>query len=149
MRAVIQRVSRANLVIDGEERCRIGAGLVVLAGFGPGDATADLQWMAEKIATLRVFGDDEGRMNLSVGDIGGELLVVPNFTLYGDCRKGRRPSFIGAAGPELGNGLYEKLVGVLRGMNIRVETGVFGANMSLQIVNDGPVTIIIDSKDSK
>ncbi|NSW57806.1 MAG: D-tyrosyl-tRNA(Tyr) deacylase [Armatimonadetes bacterium] len=144
MRAVIQRVSRANLVIDGEERCRIGVGLVVLAGFGPGDATADLQWMAEKIATLRVFGDDEGRMNLAVGDVGGELLVVPNFTLYGDCRKGRRPGYSAAAAPERATALFDQFCDHLQGL-VPVQRGVFGAHMHVSLTNDGPVTLLLDS----
>lgn len=144
MRAVIQRVSQANLVIDGQERCRIGAGLVVLAGFGPDDEPADLAWMAEKIAALRVFGDEQGRMNLSVGETGGELLVVPNFTLYGDCRKGRRPGYSGAAAPEKATALFDQFCDHLQGL-VPVQRGVFGAHMHVSLTNDGPVTLLLDS----
>jgi len=144
LRAVIQRVSQANLAIDGKERSRIGAGLVVLAGFGPDDAPADLEWMAEKIATLRVFGDDDGRMNLAVGEIGGELLVVPNFTLYGDCRKGRRPGYSGAAAPEIAAALFDQFCDHLQSL-APVQRGVFGAHMHVSLTSDGPVTLLLDS----
>lgn len=144
MRAVVQRASQATLAIDGEERCRIGAGLVVLAGFGPEDEAADLAWMAEKIATLRVFGDAEGRMNLSVVDAGGTVLVVPNFTLYGDCRKGRRPGFSGAAPPARATALFDAFCDELAKF-AAVQRGVFGAHMHVNLTNDGPVTLLLDS----
>ena len=125
---------------------RIGVGLLVLAGFAAGDSDESLAWMADKLLGLRIFGDAEGKMNLALGDVGGGVLVVSQFTLYGDASKGRRPSFIGAAPPDLAIPLYEKFVGLLRekGGGIRVETGEFGAMMDVELVNDGPVTLILE-----
>jgi D-tyrosyl-tRNA(Tyr) deacylase len=121
-------------------------GLLVLAGFAAGDSDESLAWMADKLLGLRIFGDAEGKMNLALGDVGGGVLVVSQFTLYGDASKGRRPSFIGAAPPDLAIPLYEKFVGLLRekGGGIRVETGEFGAMMDVELVNDGPVTLILE-----
>lgn len=148
MRVVLQRVSRAEVRVDGKPVGAIGAGLVVLAGFAPGDTEETLQWMADKILTLRIFGDAEGKMNLALGDVGGggALLVVSQFTLYGDARKGRRPSFIDAAPPELAVPLYERFVALLkeRGPGVRVETGSFGAMMDVELVNAGPVTLLLE-----
>ncbi len=146
MRTVLQRVSRAEVRVDGRVTGKVGTGLVVLAGFAPGDTDETLQWMAEKILTLRIFGDAEGKMNLAVGDVGGALLVVSQFTLYGDARKGRRPSFVDAAPPDAAVPLYERFVAMLRerGGGVPVETGVFGAMMDLELVNAGPVTIVLE-----
>jgi len=146
VRVVLQRVSRAEVRVDGRVTGRIGAGLVVLAGFAPGDADATLEWMAEKILTLRVFGDAQGKMNLALDDVGGALLVVSQFTLYGDAHKGRRPSFVNAAPPEAAIPLYQRFVALLRERSggIRVETGEFGAMMEVELVNDGPVTLILE-----
>ena len=146
MRVVLQRVSRAEVRVDGRVTGRIGAGLVVLAGFAPGDADATLEWMAEKILTLRVFGDAQGKMNLALDDVGGALLVVSQFTLYRDAHKGRRPSFVNAAPPEAAIPLYQRFVALLRERSggSRVETGEFGAMMEVELVNDGPVTLILE-----
>jgi len=146
VRVVLQRVSRAEVRVDGRVTGKIGAGLVVLAGFAPGDTEDTLQWMAEKILTLRIFGDAEGKMNLALGDVGGALLVVSQFTLYGDARKGRRPSFVDAAPPEAAVPLYERFVAVLRERSggAPVETGVFGAMMDVELVNAGPVTLVLE-----
>ena len=144
MRAVVQRVSRAAVRIDGETVGAIGRGFVVLAGFAPTDAEPALGWMAEKLAGLRVFGDAAGKMNLGIADIGGAMLVVSQFTLYGDASKGRRPSFIGAAPPEQAEVLYERFVALLRERGVRVETGRFRAMMDVELVNDGPVTLLLE-----
>lgn len=144
MRAVVQRVSQASLSIEGDERARIGQGLVVLAGFGPGDGAAELAWVAEKVANLRIFHDAQGKLNLSVVETGGEVLAVPNFTLYGDCRKGRRPGFSGAASPELATGLFDDFCEMLAGL-VATQRGVFGAHMHVALTNDGPVTLLLDS----
>lgn len=147
MRAVLQRVSRASVVIDGETVGAIGRGLLVLLGVAPADTAEEARWLAEKIAGLRVFSDEAGKMNLSVADVGGAVLVVSQFTLYGDCRKGRRPSFIGAAPPEIAVPLYEAFVNALRALGLPVETGRFGAMMQVELSNDGPVTLILDTAD--
>lgn len=145
MRAVIQRVARASVTVDGEEVGRIGPGLLVLAGFAPGDDVAAVRWMAEKIARLRIFEDTAGKMNLDVAGIGGGILLVPQFTLYGEAAKGNRPSFTGAAPPGQANALYEEMSRVLReGSGVPVETGIFGASMRVDLVNDGPVTILLE-----
>ena len=146
MRAVFQRVSSAKVSVDGEVVSSISSGLLVLLGVSKDDSEADAQYLADKTANLRIFGDDEGKMNLSVSDIDGEILAVSQFTLYGDCRKGRRPSFIAAARPEKAESLYEKYVSNLTNMGLKVKTGVFQAHMDVELVNDGPVTILIDSK---
>ncbi len=147
MRAVLQRVSRASVVIDGETVGSIGGGLLVLLGVAPADTAAEAQWLAEKVAGLRVFNDEAGKMNRDVADVGGALLVVSQFTLYGNCRKGRRPSFIGSASPEIAIPLYEAFINALRGLGLPVQTGRFGAMMQVELVNDGPVTLILDIAD--
>jgi D-aminoacyl-tRNA deacylase len=147
MRAVVQRVSRAAVVIDGETVGAIERGLLVLLGVAPADTPAEAQWLADKIAGLRVFNDEAGKMNLSVADVGGAVLVVSQFTLYGDCRKGRRPSFIGAAGPEVAVPLYEAFVDALRSLGLPTATGRFGAMMQVELTNDGPVTLILDTTE--
>ena len=146
MRVVLQRVSRAEVRVAGRVTGKIGPGFLVLAGFGPSDTDAQLSWMAEKILGLRVFGDDEGKMNRDLADVGGAVLVVSQFTLYGDTHKGRRPSFVGAAPPAVAIPLYERFVALLRerGGGTKVETGEFGAMMEVELVNDGPVTLILE-----
>ncbi|MFC1712655.1 D-aminoacyl-tRNA deacylase [Candidatus Poribacteria bacterium] len=146
MRAVFQRVSSAKVSVDGEVVSSISGGLLVLLGVNKDDSEADAQYLADKTANLRIFGDDEGKMNLSVSDINGEILAVSQFTLYGDCRKGRRPSFIAAARPEKAESLYETYVSNLTNMGLKVKTGVFQAHMDVELVNDGPVTILVDSR---
>ena len=144
MRAVVQRVSRARVVVAGETVGDIGRGLLVLLGIAPKDTREHVSWMAEKIAGLRIFRDAEEKMNLSVQDIGGAVLVVSQFTLYGDCSKGKRPSFIDAAKPEIAIPLYEAFLDALRALGIPVAAGRFGADMAVELVNDGPVTMILD-----
>ena len=144
MRAVLQRVSRARVLIEGAVVGEIGDGILVLVGFTGGDADAAIEWMAEKVAGLRIFADAEGKMNLSVQETGGGVLVVSQFTLYGDARKGRRPSFVDAAPPQIAIPLYERFVGALRQRVAAVETGEFGAMMEVELVNDGPVTILLE-----
>ncbi len=146
MRAVIQRVTQARVLVDGRVTGEIGAGLVVLLGVGQGDTSDSAKYLAEKTATLRIFADDAGKMNRSLVDIGGAALVVSQFTLYGDARGQRRPSFLKAATPELANVLYEVYCANLRALNVRVETGVFQAMMAVELTNDGPVTILLDSE---
>ncbi len=146
MRAVIQRVERASVSVEGEIRGQIGAGFLVLIGVEEGDGDADFRYIAEKVPNLRVFEDEQGKMNRSLLDVGGELLAVSQFTLLGDARGGRRPSFIAAARPETADPMYERLVADWRARGIRVETGVFGAHMKVSLVNDGPVTILLDSR---
>jgi len=145
MRAVIQRVSEAKVEVDGNIVGRVGPGLLVYLGVGKGDSEADVQFMAEKLANLRIFSDDAGKMNRSVIDIGGGVLLISNFTLHGDCRKGRRPGFDGAADPALAEGLYEKVAQVIAQQGVPVEKGVFGAHMHVTSINDGPVTFLLDS----
>ena len=146
MRAVIQRVERASVSVEGEIRGQIGAGFLVLIGVEEGDGDADFRYIAEKVPNLRVFEDEQGKMNRSLLDVGGEVLAVSQFTLLGDARGGRRPSFITAARPETADPMYERLVADWRARGIRVETGVFGAHMNVSLVNDGPVTILLDSR---
>ena len=146
MRSVVQRVRRAEVRVDGGPVGRIGPGLLVLVGVSGADTEADAAWLADKTASLRIFPDEAGKMNRSVLDAGGAVLVVSQFTLYGDCRKGRRPSFDEAAAPDLANTLYELYVEKLRDAGLRVETGVFQALMDVELVNDGPVTLLLDSK---
>lgn len=145
MRAVVQRVSRAEVRVDGEVTGRIGRGLVVLLGVGRDDGEAEARWLLEKIAGLRIFADREGKMNLGLEDVGGGLLVVSQFTLYGDTRKGRRPSFIDAAPPERAAALYDRFVAMARERGLDVGTGVFQAMMDVELVNDGPVTLIVET----
>jgi D-tyrosyl-tRNA(Tyr) deacylase len=144
VRVVVQRASRAAVRVDGQTVGSIGRGFVVLVGFVATDTDAALQWMAEKIVGLRVFGDAEGKMNLALAEVGGSLLVISQFTLYGDVQKGRRPSFLDAAPPNVAEPLYEKFVAMLRGLGAKVETGRFGAMMDVELVNDGPVTLILE-----
>jgi D-tyrosyl-tRNA(Tyr) deacylase len=146
MRAVVQRVKRGAVRVDGAVVGAIDRGHVVLLGVEQGDADADVRWMAEKVAALRVFEDDAGKMNLSVGDAGGAVLVVSQFTLLGDARKGNRPSFVAAAAPELANALYERVCDAIASRGVPVAKGVFRAHMEVEIVNDGPVTILLDSR---
>jgi len=144
VKIVLQRVSRASVSVDGENIGSIGVGFLVLVGFTQGDGTSQLQWMADKIVGLRLFPDDEGKMNLDVKDVGGALLVVSQFTLYADARKGRRPSFVDAASPDDATALYDQFVRALIASGVPVETGSFGAKMYVELVNDGPVTLILD-----
>lgn len=146
MRAVVQRVSKGSVTVDQEVVGEIGRGYVILLGVAQGDTERDADYLVDKIANLRIFPDAQGKMNLSLLDVGGEVLVVSQFTLVGDCRRGRRPSFSSAAPPELANKLYEYFVDKLSSMGIKVETGQFQADMLVEIMNDGPVTILLDSK---
>lgn len=146
MRAVIQRVEKASVSVEGEIKGQIGAGFLVLIGVEEGDGDVDFKYIADKVPNLRVFEDEQGKMNRSLLDVGGEVLAVSQFTLLGDARGGRRPSFITAARPETADPMYERLVADWRVRGIRVETGVFGAHMKVSLVNDGPVTILLDSR---
>jgi len=145
MRAVLQRVTRARVLVEGDVAGEIGPGLVVLLAIGREDNAATASFMAEKIVNLRIFGDEHGKMNRSLLDAGGAVLAVSQFTLYGDARGQRRPSFIQAAPPEQGKALYEEFVRALQRLGLTVATGVFQTHMSVEIVNDGPVTILLDS----
>lgn len=145
MRAVIQRVTRASVAIDGEIVGKIGPGLLVLLGVTHTDNPADARWLAEKIVSLRIFNDADGKMKLGFTDVNGSVLVVSQFTLYGDCQKGRRPSFIAAARPEQAIPLYEAFINGIKALGVPVETGRFGAMMDVELVNDGPVTLILNS----
>lgn len=146
MRAVVQRVLRSRVESEGREISRIGKGLLVFLGIGKDDDSADIIYLADKIVGLRVFEDDEGKMNLSVVEVGGEVLLVSQFTLYGNCHKGRRPSFSEAASPELAHSLYEQLSCRIEEKGIKCGRGRFQARMKIEILNDGPVTLILDSK---
>jgi D-aminoacyl-tRNA deacylase len=148
MRACIQRVSEAHVTVDGEVIGRIDRGLVVLLGVGANDGEAEVEWLAEKIIGLRIFEDDEGKMNRSLAEVGGAMLVVSQFTLYGDARKGRRPSFIAAAPPELAERLYESFASRVAGQGVGVAMGRFRAHMLVSLVNDGPVTLWIDTEEN-
>ncbi|HKK28290.1 MAG TPA: D-aminoacyl-tRNA deacylase [Gemmatimonadota bacterium] len=148
MRAVVQRVSRASVRVDGEVVGEIGKGLLVLAAFAPGDGEEELSWMASKLAGLRIFPDEDGLMNRSTRDAGGALLVVSQFTLYGDVSRGRRPSFIGAADPEEAERLYDRFLELCEGTEVPVESGEFGAMMEVELANDGPVTLVVDREAS-
>jgi D-tyrosyl-tRNA(Tyr) deacylase len=145
MRAVLQRVRRASVVVDDEIVGAIDNGLLVLLGVAPTDSAEQVRFLADKVVNLRIFNDSEGKMNLSLLDVGGACLIVSQFTLYGDTRKGRRPSFIGAAGPDIAIPLYESFVDAVRSHGVRVATGRFGAMMQVELVNDGPVTLILDA----
>lgn len=148
MRAVIQRVSRARVVIDSREHSSINAGVLVLLGVEKGDSANEGAALAKKIVELRIFEDDAGKMNRSIQDAGGEILAVSQFTLLGDCRKGRRPSFDSAAPPDEARELYDAFVESIRLLGVRVQTGVFQANMDVELLNQGPVTFILDSRRS-
>lgn len=147
MKAVVQRVASASVEVDGRVAASIARGLLVLVGLQKGDAEADRAWMADKLANLRIFEDAEGRMNLSVQQVGGAVLLVPNFTIAGDARKGRRPSFDGAMPPAEAEPAFEALVHDLGVTGVPVQRGVFRAHMHVALVNDGPVTILLDSRD--
>ncbi|MCC7195505.1 MAG: D-tyrosyl-tRNA(Tyr) deacylase [Gemmatimonadaceae bacterium] len=144
MRVLLQRVSRAHVTVEGRETGRIEGGYVVLAGFTHGDGSEQIEWMADKITGLRLFADADGKMNLPLAEAGGALLVVSQFTLYGDASKGRRPSFIQAAHPDAARPLFGRFVAALRERGLRVETGEFGAMMQVELVNDGPVTLWLE-----
>ena len=144
MRALIQRVSQASVTVSSRTISSIGHGLVVLLGIGQADGEVQARWMAEKIATLRIFNDAEGKMNLSIQDVKGEAIVVSQFTLFADAQKGRRPSFVDAARPESAAPLVERFAGLLREQGVPTQTGIFGADMLVEIHNDGPVTILLD-----
>ena len=145
MRCVIQRVTEASVTVEGEVIGQIGRGFMVLIGVSAEDTDKDLKYMAEKVPNLRIFEDGQGKMNLSLKDVGGAILAVSQFTLYGDARGSRRPSFIQAARPEQANALYEQLVAAWRALGLTVETGRFRAEMQVALINDGPVTILMDS----
>ena len=145
MRAVVQRVASSRVTVEGETTGKIDKGLMVLLGVADGDTDKDVTYMVDKIVNLRIFEDENDKMNLSLQDIGASLLVVSQFTLLGDCRKGRRPSFIEAAKPEIADNLYQKFVDKARSMGIRTETGRFQTHMMVELINDGPVTILVDS----
>ncbi len=146
MRAVVQRVNRSSVIVDGKVVGEIGKGLNVLLGVEEGDSEKDVAYMVEKIVNLRIFEDDQEKMNLSLLDVKGEMLCISQFTLMGDCRKGRRPSFSSAARPDEANALYEKFVEAAGAAGVKVETGKFQAHMIVEIENDGPVTMLVDSK---
>jgi len=146
MRAVVQRVSSAAVTVEGQETGSIGRGLVVFLGVGRDDAKADADYLAEKVVGLRIFEDEAGKMNLSVQDAGGSVLIVSQFTLFGDCRKGRRPSFVDAAPPADAEAMYEYFVETVRSKGVETATGRFRARMAVRVNNDGPVTILLDSK---
>lgn len=146
MRAVIQRVKESSVTVGKKQLSRIDSGLLVLLGVAQEDTTHDADYLADKIAVLRIFEDDNGKMNRSLLDIGGEMLVVSQFTLLGDCRKGRRPSFVKAAPPNHANKLYKYFVNQVQQKGISIQTGQFGAMMDVMLINDGPVTLIVESK---
>jgi len=148
MRAIIQRVREAKVEVEGQVVGAIGPGLLVLVGAGEGDESGDASYIAKKVGDLRIFSDDQGLMNLSVQDIGGAVLAVSQFTLFGDCRKGRRPSFVKALEPQAAKKLFEEVCESIRGRGIPIETGIFQADMQVHLLNDGPVTLMLDSKKS-
>ncbi len=145
MRSVIQRVTSCFVTIDGNVTSKIDQGLLVLLGIQHSDTEKEVSWMADKISNLRIFNDDQGKMNRSLLEIEGEVLIVSQFTLYGDCRKGRRPGYSNAAPPKIAEPLYKLFVTRMKALNIATETGVFGADMKVTLVNDGPVTLLLDS----
>ncbi len=146
MRSVVQRVARGAVRVEGQVVGEVGHGLVVLLGVADGDGSEDARWTADKVAQLRIFEDQDGKMNRSVQDVGGSVLLVSQFTLLGDARKGNRPSFVGAAHPDQANALYEEVAALLRARAVPVAQGVFRAHMEVELVNDGPVTLILDSR---
>ena len=147
MRAVLTRVNSASVTIDGEVVGKIGKGFLILLGVGPNDTEKECRYLAEKTLGLRIFTDEEDKMNLGLTDVGGQVLVVSQFTLYGNCRKGRRPNFMEAAGPELGNRLYEQFLKDCEELGFPPQHGQFGASMQVESVNDGPVTLILDTDE--
>ncbi len=146
MRAVVQRVTRASVTVGTEVTGAIDAGLLVLLGIAPMDTTAEVEGLADKVVGLRIFNDADGKMNRSLLDVGGAVLVVSQFTLYGDCTKGRRPSFIGAAAPDVAEPLYEAFVTAIRSHGVLTATGRFGATMKVELINDGPVTLLLETE---
>lgn len=149
MRVLIQRVSEASVTIGGEKKGKIGQGFLLLVGIGENDDHSDIDWLVQKIVNMRIFSDEEGKMNRSIQDISGSFLVISQFTLHASTKKGNRPSFIEAAKPEHAIPLYEAFVDKFKALKLTVETGVFGADMQVALVNDGPVTIWLDSKDKR
>ena len=149
MRIVVQRVSKASVSIAGNLYSEINYGFLVLIGICDDDRYDDIEWLTQKIINLRVFGDELGKMNRSIQDVNGEILIVSQFTLFASVKKGNRPSFVASARPEIAIPLYKKFIDVLKQYDIKIQTGVFGANMQIELVNDGPVTIIIDSKNKE
>lgn len=145
MRSILQRVTHASVEVDGDIVGEIGNGLLILLGVSDGDTESDLKYIADKALNLRIFSDENDKMNLSVKDINGEILVVSQFTLYGDCRKGRRPSFDGAGKPDYANEMYEKFIAYCAESGLKIQHGIFGADMKVSLLNDGPVTIMLDS----
>ena len=145
MRAILTRVKSASVVIDGRVNGKIGQGFLILLGVGPNDTEKECRYLAEKALGLRIFEDENGKMNMGLEQVGGEVLVVSQFTLYGNCRKGRRPSFTEAAGPALGNALYEKFLAICAELGYPPQHGEFGADMKVESINDGPVTLILDT----
>jgi D-tyrosyl-tRNA(Tyr) deacylase len=146
MRAVIQRVRRASVTINGTVHGEIGRGMLVLLGIHGSDRLTDLQWLAEKVVNLRIFDDPQGKMNLSLADIAGAMLIISQFTLYGDCRKGRRPGFSSAAAPDIAEPLYHRFIEEIKNKQVKVATGIFQAAMDVELVNEGPVTLLLDSE---
>lgn len=146
MRALIQRVSQAKVEVSGRITGQIGKGLLILLGVAPDDVEKDMEFLVDKISNLRIFGDEQDKMNLSLLDVKGEVLIVSQFTLYADCKKGRRPSFIDAAAPVLGEEMYKKFIQRFRQTGLKVQEGEFGAMMDVSLVNDGPVTIMLESE---
>jgi len=146
MRAVVQRVSRASVTVAEQITGQIDRGLVVLLGIKQGDSSSDVSWLAEKIVNLRIFDDQQGKMNLSLADIAGEMLIISQFTLFGDCRKGRRPGFSSAAQPDLAEPLYRQFIESVGQLGIQTAAGIFRAEMALELINDGPVTLLLDSE---
>ena len=147
MRAILTRVSSASVTIDGERVGQIGKGFLILLGVGPEDGEKECRALAEKCLALRIFEDENGKMNLGLESVGGQVLVVSQFTLYGNCRKGRRPSFVGAAGPELGEAMYERFLEICRELGYEPQHGRFAADMKVESLNDGPVTLILDTDE--
>lgn len=147
MRAVVQRVSQASVVVDDQLVGKIGQGIHILLGVKSGDTEKQADWLADKCINLRIFDDDNGKFNFSCLDIGGDVLVVSQFTLYGDCRRGRRPGFTDAAEPEKANQLYEYFIQKIQKQRLKVETGIFAERMQCEIINEGPVTLILDTED--
>ena len=149
MRVILQRVSKARVSINGLNHSQINQGLLILLGITHDDSQLDIDWLVQKILSLRIFSDDEGKMNLSVQEVKGELLVVSQFTLFASTKKGNRPSFVNSAKPESALVLYEKFVDTLKICGVKVQTGIFGANMQIELINDGPVTLMLDSKNKE
>lgn len=147
MRVVVQRVTSASVSVENNITGKIGKGLLVFLGITHTDNEKDVKWIVDKISGLRIFSDENGKMNRSIEDINGEILLVSQFTLYGDAKKGKRPSFVNAAKPDLAIPLYEKVIEAIKGKNINIATGIFGADMKVELLNDGPVTIIVDSPE--